>query len=213
MSINLADIRQDYARQELSPDDCLSDPVAQFERWLAEAIEARVLEPTAMHVASVGDDGHPSARIVLLKGVEDGQFVFYTNYHSRKGGQLDAHPWVALTFFWPELERQVRVEGRVARVAPEVSDAYFDSRPYTSRLGAWASEQSSEIPSKAELVKRAAMFGVRYPLKVPRPPHWGGYAVVPDRVEFWQGRPSRLHDRVLYTLHDDASWRIARLAP
>ena len=213
MPLNLADIRQDYAKKELSPQDCLPDPVAQFECWLQEAIAAQVLEPTAMHIASVGADGRPSSRIVLLKGVEDGQFLFYTNYASRKGQQLDAQPWIALTFFWPELERQVRIEGKVARVAPEVSDAYFASRPYTSRLGAWASEQSTEIASKAELVKRAAMFGVKFPLGVPRPPHWGGYAVVADRIEFWQGRPSRLHDRVQYTLGSDACWQRARLAP
>ena len=212
MSLQLADIRQEYSKQELSPDDCLPDPVAQFERWLHEAIAAEVNEPTAMHLATVGEDGRPAGRIVLLKGVEDGALVFYSNYQSRKGRALDAHPWAALTFFWPELERQVRVEGRVQRVAPEASDAYFASRPYTSRIGAWASEQSREIPSKTVLVTRAAMFGVKHPLSVPRPPHWGGYALVPDRVEFWQGRPSRLHDRVEYLLQD-GQWLRHRLAP
>lgn len=212
MSLQLADIRQEYSKQELSPDDCLPDPVAQFERWLAEAILAEVNEPTAMHLATVGEDGRPAGRIVLLKGVEDGALVFYSNYLSRKGRALDAHPWAALTFFWPELERQVRVEGRVQRVAPEASDAYFASRPYTSRIGAWASEQSREIASKTVLVTRAAMFGVKHPLSVPRPPHWGGYALSPDRVEFWQGRPSRLHDRVEYLLQD-GQWLRHRLAP
>lgn len=139
--------------------------------------------------------------------------LFYTNYLSRKGQQLDHNPHVALAFFWPELERQVRIEGTVARVAAEVSDAYFASRPYTSRLGAWASEQSSEIASKAVLVTRAAMFGARHPINVPRPPHWGGYAVTPERIEFWQGRPSRLHDRVVYTLQDGGGWQRSRLAP
>ncbi|KIA80047.1 pyridoxamine 5'-phosphate oxidase [Chromobacterium amazonense] len=213
MTLNLADIRLEYSKKELSPEDCLADPVAQFEIWLNEAISAQVHEPTAMNLAAVGPDGRPQARIVLLKGVEDGQLLFYTNYQSRKGQALDAHPYVALTFFWPELERQVRIEGKAARVAPEVSDAYFASRPYTSRLGAWASEQSSEIASKAVLVTRAAMYGARHPINVPRPPHWGGYAVVPDRVEFWQGRPSRLHDRVLYLLQADGSWKLSRLAP
>lgn len=213
MSLNLADIRQDYSKKELSPEDCLPDAVAQFELWLNEAMTAQVHEPTAMNVATVDENGRPSARIVLLKGVENGQLVFYSNYLSRKGRQLEANPFVSITFFWPELERQVRIEGRVVRVASEVSDAYFASRPYTSRLGAWASEQSTEISSKSVLVSRAAMFGVKHPLSVPRPPHWGGYAVIPDRIEFWQGRPSRLHDRVVYLLQADASWQRVRLAP
>ncbi|OWY41025.1 pyridoxamine 5'-phosphate oxidase [Xenophilus sp. AP218F] len=213
MSLNLADIRKDYSQKELSPDDCLADPAAQLEAWLNEAIAAQVNEPTAMNVASVDENGRPSARIVLLKGVEQGQLLFYTNYLSRKGRQLDARPYVAATFFWPELERQIRVEGQVRHVPEEVSDAYFASRPYTSRLGAWASEQSSEIGSKAVLVTRAAMFGARHPLNVPRPPHWGGYAITPERVEFWQGRPSRLHDRVLYTRDELGNWKTCRLAP
>jgi pyridoxamine 5'-phosphate oxidase len=192
MSLKLADIRQDYSKKELSPDECLADPVAQFELWFTEAMESKVMEPTAMHVATVSAQGRPSGRIVLLKGVEDRQFLFYTNYSSRKGLQIADNPYVSLTFFWPELERQVRIEGR---------------------LGAWASEQSSEIPSKAELIKRAAMFGIRHPVKVPRPPHWGGYGVVPQHMEFWQGRPSRLHDRVVYTLQDSGEWHKARLAP
>lgn len=213
MSLKLADIRKEYSKKELSPDDCLPDPVAQFEIWLNEAVAAEVPEPTAMHVASVDADGRPSARVVLLKGVEDGLFLFYTNYLSRKGRQIAGNPYVSLTFFWPELERQVRIEGPASRLPEAVSDAYFSSRPYTSRLGAWASEQSTEIPSKAELVKRAAMFGIRYPVKVPRPPHWGGFGVQPERIEFWQGRPSRLHDRVQYLRAEDGGWQKARLAP
>lgn len=213
MSLKLADIRQDYSKKELSPDDCLPDAVAQFEVWINEAMASQVPEPTAMHVASVSPEGRPSARIVLLKGVEDGQFLFYTNYLSRKGRQIADNPYVSLTFFWPELERQVRIEGRAMQLPGPVSDEYFASRPYTSRLGAWASEQSTEISSKAELVKRAAMFGIRHPIKVPRPPHWGGYGVTPDLIEFWQGRPSRLHDRVVYTLKDNGEWHKARLAP
>ena len=157
MSLKLAGIRQEYSKQELSPDDCLSDPIAQFELWFNEAMTSEVPEPTAMHVASVGPDGHPSGRVVLLKGVEDGQFLFYTNYLSRKGRQISDNPYVALTFFWPELERQIRVEGRAMQLPGPISDEYFASRPYTSRLGAWASEQSTEIPSKVEIVKRVAM--------------------------------------------------------
>lgn len=213
MSLNLADIRKDFSKKELSPEECLPDPLAQLESWLDQAIAAQMPEPTAMNLATAGADGRPTSRIVLLKGVEDGQLLFYTNYLSRKGRQLSDNPYVALTFFWPELERQIRIEGRAAQVAPEISDAYFASRPYTSRVGAWASEQSSEISSKGVLVSRAAMFGVKHPLNVPRPPHWGGYAVTPDRLEFWQGRPSRLHDRVQYALREDGGWKIARLAP
>ena len=212
MALKLADVGPDYAKKELSPEQCLPDPVAQFEVWMSEALEAKVEQPTAMHLATVGPDGRPSGRLVLLKGVEDGQFLFYTNYSSRKGQHLDGNPYVAMTFFWPELERQVRIEGTAARVSPEISDTYFASRPYTNRIGAWASEQSTEISSKAVLVKRAAEFGLRYALGVPRPPHWGGYGVTPDRLEFWQGRPSRLHDRVVYYLTPDG-WRKARLAP
>lgn len=212
MSRDIASIRKDYSKQELSPEDCHADPLAQFQQWLDEAIASELPEPTAMHIATVAADGRPSARLVLLKGIEQQRFVFYTNYDSRKGQQLANNPFVALTFFWPELERQVRIEGRAEKVAPEISDRYFASRPYQSRLGAWASPQSQIIANKAELIKRAAEYGLKYLTEVPRPPHWGGYAVTPERLEFWQGRPSRLHDRVQY-LRQDQQWQISRLAP
>lgn len=209
---DLAAIRQDYSRHSLSPEDCLPDPLVQFNRWLDEAIASGVSEPTAMHLATV-EAGRPSARVVLLKGIEGGGFVFYTNYDSRKGRQMEAVPFVALTFFWPELERSVRVEGRVEKVAPEVSDAYFASRPYQSRIGAWASLQSQPLEGPRTLLARAAKFAAQYITGVPRPPQWGGYAVKPDRMEFWQGRPSRLHDRVLYLPDGKGGWERQRLYP
>ncbi|MDQ8037317.1 MAG: pyridoxamine 5'-phosphate oxidase [Pedobacter sp.] len=209
---DLAAIREDYSRQSLSPEDCLANPLEQFSRWLDEAISAKVHEPTAMNVATV-ENGRPSARMVLLKGIEHDHFVFYTNYESRKGLQIEGDPFVALTFFWPELERSVRVEGRVEKVSAEISDEYFASRPYQSRVGAWASLQSQPLDSHTTLVTRAAGFAAKYVTGVPRPPHWGGYAVAADRIEFWQGRPSRLHDRVLYLLDGDRRWEKQRLYP
>jgi pyridoxamine 5'-phosphate oxidase len=209
---DLAAIREDYSRQSLSPDDCLPNPLEQFSRWLDEAIVARVHEPTAMNVATV-ENGRPSARMVLLKGIEQDHFVFYTNYESRKGIQITESPFVALTFFWPELERSVRIEGRVEKVSAENSDEYFATRPYQSRVGAWASLQSQPLDSHATLVTRAAGFAAKYVTGVPRPPHWGGYAVTADRIEFWQGRPSRLHDRVLYLLDGEGKWVKQRLYP
>lgn len=209
---DIARIRIDYAKARLGPEDCLHDPLAQFNRWLDEAITSQVNEPTAMNLATV-ENGRPSARMVLLKGIEGGAFVFYTNYLSRKGEQLQANPFAALTLFWPELERQVRVEGRVERVPEEASDAYFASRPYQSRVGAWASEQSQPLDSPTTLVARAAKFAAKHITHVPRPPHWGGFALRPDRMEFWQGRPSRLHDRVVYLREDNGSWSRQRLYP
>ena len=210
--MDLHNIRADYSKQELSEQECDASPLLQFERWLNEAVRAEVNEPTAMNVATVGEDGRPSSRMVLLKEVNAQGFVFFSNYLSRKGRALSAHPFAALTFFWPELERQVRVEGRVVLLDEAASDEYFKSRPYTSRIGAWASEQSSVIAGKSVLVARAAAVGLKHPISVPRPPHWGGYVVLPERLEFWQGRPSRLHDRIQYRLENE-SWLKERLAP
>ena len=210
--MDLHNIREDYSKRELSESECDSNPITQFEQWLQEAMHSQVNEPTAVNVSAVGEDGRPNSRMVLLKEVNAQGFVFFSNYLSRKGRSLAAHPFAALTFFWPELERQVRVEGRVEKLDEAASDEYFKSRPYTSRLGAWASEQSTVIANKAVLVKRAAAVGLKHPVSVPRPPHWGGYVVLPERIEFWQGRPSRLHDRIQYRL-ENGVWRKERLAP
>lgn len=210
--MDLHNIREDYSKQSLSKEDCAADPLTQFEQWLQEAIKAQVNEPTAVNVATVNEDGRPSSRIVLLKEVNAQGFVFFTNYHSRKGRAISHQPFVAMTFFWPELERQVRIEGRAQKLPEAESDTYFASRPYTSRIGAWASHQSEVIESHKTLLARAALIAAKHPLNVPRPPHWGGYLVIPDRVEFWQGRPSRLHDRICYQLQDN-QWIKERLSP
>ena len=210
---SLADLRKDYSRAELDESHVARDPLQQFERWLHEAVQAQLPEPNAMTVATVGADGRPSTRVVLIKGCDARGIVWYTNYASRKGRELAHHPYAALQFHWVELERVVRIEGRVEAVDAAESDAYYASRPLASRVGAWASEQSRVIGGRAELIRRAAEFGLKYGLQPPRPPHWGGYRLIPDAWEFWQGRPSRLHDRLQYRLQDDGSWQLQRLAP
>ncbi|PSJ79508.1 pyridoxamine 5'-phosphate oxidase [Neisseria iguanae] len=210
--MDLHNIREDYSKRELSESECGSNPITQFEQWLKEAMHSQVNEPTAVNVAAVGEDGRPNSRMVLLKEVNAQGFVFFTNYHSRKGKSFAANPFAALTFFWPELERQVRIEGRIEKLDAAASDEYFDSRPYTSRIGAWASNQSEVISGKAILVAKAAAVGAKHPLHIPRPPHWGGYIVIPDCIEFWQGRPSRLHDRIRYRL-ENGVWVKERLSP
>jgi len=208
-----AELRTEYKRETLDEAAVAPDPFAQFTRWFDETVAARVPEPNAMTLATVGPEGRPSARIVLLKGVDERGFVFYTNYDSRKGRDLAPAAPVALLFHWVELERQVRIEGRAERVEAALSDAYFASRPRASRLGAWASPQSAVVTDRAALEASYADAAVRFGQDVPRPPHWGGYRVAPDAFEFWQGRPSRLHDRLVFARDDGGGWTIARLAP
>ncbi|ACB64965.1 pyridoxamine 5'-phosphate oxidase [Burkholderia ambifaria] len=211
----LADLRINYSRASLDEADVAPDPFAQFDRWFKEALAAKLPEPNTMTLATVGENGRPSARIVLIKGVDERGFVFFTNYESRKGRDLAAHPYAALLFYWIELERQVRIEGRIEKTSTDESDRYFASRPLGSRIGAWASEQSAVIDSRATLEAREKAVAERYGENPPRPPQWGGYRVVPDAIEFWQGRPSRLHDRLLYTRDAAAApgWTISRLSP
>ena len=211
--MNIADIRKDYALRRLDESDVDADPFKQFHAWLREAIEAQVPEPTAMTLATAGASGRPAARIMLLKALDDRGFVFYTNYASRKGAELEARPAAALTFFWKELERQVRIEGAIEKVSAAESDEYFASRPLGSRIGAWASTQSATIESRQWLEARVEAAEAQHGESPPRPPHWGGYRVIPDWLEFWQGRQSRLHDRIAYTRGAGGGWQVTRLSP
>ena len=210
--MDIASIRTDYKRGELDETHAAADPIEQFSRWWEEARRCEIADVNAMTLATASAASRPSARTVLLKDFDSRGFVFYTNYDSRKGRELAANPQAALLFFWKELERQVRIDGRIERVSAEDSDAYFASRPLASRIGAWASPQSEAIPGKAWLVAKAAEMGLRHGLSPARPPHWGGYRVCPEAIEFWQGQPSRLHDRLLYT-RGDGGWIRSRLAP
>ena len=209
---DLADLRKSYERAELDEAASLPDPIAQFDLWLQQAIDGQLPEPNAMTLATVGANGRPSSRIVLIKGFDARGIVWYTNYESRKGRELAANPYASLQFHWVEMERVVRIEGRVEKASAEESDVYYASRPLDSRIGAWASPQSQVVTSRAVLVANAARFGAQFLLKPPRPPHWGGYRLVPDTFEFWQGRRSRLHDRLRYRL-ESAAWVRERLAP
>ncbi|HEX6290135.1 MAG TPA: pyridoxamine 5'-phosphate oxidase [Herpetosiphonaceae bacterium] len=212
--MSIADLRREYSQHGLRKSEVAADPFAQFQIWFDQALRAQVPEPNAMTLATATPDGIPSARVVLLKEFDARGFVFYTNYLSRKGDELEANPRAALVFFWPEMERQVRIEGRVERVTEQEADAYFASRPEGSRLGAWASPQSQVIAGRDVLDQRLAEVAAAHAgAAVPRPAHWGGYRVVPTTIEFWQGRPSRLHDRIRYRLSADQTWLIERLAP
>jgi len=209
---DIANLRKSYERAELDESASHPDPLEQFRLWLQQALDAQLPEPNAMTLATVGNDGRPSSRIVLIKGFDERGIVWFTNYQSRKGRELEAHPFAALQFHWVELERVVRIEGRVTKTSAEESDAYFDSRPLDSRIGAWASPQSQVIASRSVLVANAAKYGAQFMLRPPRPPHWGGFRLAPDTYEFWQGRKSRLHDRLRYRL-DGGHWIRERLAP
>lgn len=212
MNTHIADLRKSYERAQLSEDAAHPDPLQQFQQWLEQALAAQLPEPNAMTLATVGSDLRPATRIVLIKGCDARGIVWYTNYDSRKGRELAGNPWAALQFHWVELERVVRIEGCVEKVDSAESDAYFHSRPLDSRIGAWASPQSQVLVSRAVLLANAARYGAQFLLDPPRPPHWGGYRLKPDCWEFWQGRKSRLHDRLRYRLEQGA-WVRERLAP
>ncbi|HZS80414.1 MAG TPA: pyridoxamine 5'-phosphate oxidase [Herbaspirillum sp.] len=211
--MSIADLRKDYSRASLSELDVAPDPIAQFSMWLDEAIKAEIPEPTAMSVATVGPDGKPSSRIVLLKQIDAAGLTWFTNYHSRKGSEIAQHPYVALLFHWVELERQVRIEGKAERLAASESDAYFYSRPLASQLSAIASAQSQPVDRRETLEAQLAVAQQKYGAQPVRPEYWGGYRVVPEKLEFWQGRRSRLHDRVVYTRTTDGAWSRQRLQP
>lgn len=211
---SIADLRREYGTGGLTKADAGDDPFALFHRWFAAAVAAELTDPNAMILATATPDGFPSARAVLLKALDDRGFTFFTNYDSRKGREMAANPRVALVFLWHQLERQIRVEGTVEVVTAAESDAYFVNRPLGSRLGAWASPQSAVIPDRAFLEREHAELTAKYPDgSVPRPPNWGGYRVIPSAIEFWQGRPSRLHDRIAFTRRPDGTWQRERLAP
>lgn len=210
---SIADIRKSYQKKELHRSDVDTDPILQFKKWWEEALAANADEVNAMTLSTCSDDRKPSSRIVLLKGIHENGFVFFTNYNSRKASELDQNPFASLLFFWKELERQVRIEGRVEKTDTKESDTYFASRPRESQVGAWTSPQSKTIPSRDFLQKKEKEIEDQFRDKqIPRPPNWGGYLLIPGRMEFWQGRPGRLHDRILYTSSEN-EWKIERLAP
>lgn len=212
MEKNIGNIRIDYMLKKLNEEDVLEDPLQQFEVWWNEAVESKINEVNAMTVSTVSPEGYPSARIVLLKDFSAEGFTFFTNYDSRKGSHIDANNRVSLVFFWKELQRQVNIEGYAEKIDAEKSDEYFQMRPYGSRIGAWSSPQSQIIESRNVLEQNEENFKNQYPEFVPRPAHWGGYIIKPERVEFWQGRSSRLHDRIVYVLVD-SQWKTFRVAP
>lgn len=211
--IDIAALRENYSKGSLDVQDVNVSPIEQFHKWFHEAIASKLPEPNAMVLSTVSNEGKPSARVVLLKGFDTG-FTFFTNYLSRKGAELAENPNVCITFFWAELERQVRIEGIIEKVTSEESDAYFQSRPIASQIGAWVSNQSMVITEREILEERENYLKAKFGNdSIPRPPHWGGYRLIPNYIEFWQGRPSRLHDRIAYTKLVDHTWKIERLSP
>ncbi len=211
---SLSDIRKEYQLQTLQENEVNDDPVEQFAKWWDDAIESKIDEVNAMTLSTVNEEGKPSARIVLLKGFDKNGFIFFTNYNSHKGDHLKHCPYVSLVFFWKELERQVKIEGEVIKVSEAESDIYFNSRPRESRIGAWASPQSKVIENRSILEDNLLKYQQQFTDEnIPRPSHWGGYLVKPTLLEFWQGRPNRLHDRILYSLQNNGGWTIERLAP
>jgi pyridoxamine 5'-phosphate oxidase len=213
MNASIAGLRKEYTLNGLNEEDVLASPTKQFQKWFQEALEADVLEPNGMVLSTIREDGFPAGRVVLLKELDDQGFVFYTNYNSDKGQNLVQHPVASLTFWWGELERQVRIVGKVEKVTAAESDAYFAVRPVGSQIGAWVSNQSEVLANRAILDEKVRFFVEKYTDQVvPRPSHWGGYRVVPHEIEFWQGRPSRLHDRIRYVLQNN-EWKIERLSP
>ncbi len=215
MNQSVADLRQNYTLGELTETNVESNPIQQFKLWFEQAVAADIMEPNAMTLATATPDGKPTARIVLLKGFDERGFVFYTNYQSLKGQQAIANPQAALVFFWDRVQRQVRIEGKIAKVSPEESDCYFFSRPLGSQIGAWVSPQSQVIPDREFLAAKQQEIEDKYQNQdqISRPEHWGGFRVVPEVIEFWQGRPNRLHDRLVYRLQSDNSWIVERLSP
>lgn len=208
----LQNLRKQYTKSSLTTSSVHPEPLTQFEKWFNEMLKSGFYEPSAMTLATSSSAGKPTARVVLLKGFDAGGFVFYTNYKSRKGRDIEENPFGCLLFYWDKLERQIRIEGAIEKVTRAESEAYFRSRPYKSRLGAWASKQSSVIPERSEIVKEFLKYMVKFRRDVPLPPVWGGYRLIPDSFEFWQGRPNRLHDRIRYT-RQKKGWKIERLAP
>ena len=214
LNAHIRQARIDYSLAELDEKMVDIQPLVQFQKWLAQAIEAKLLEPYAMTISTVDHESKPSARIVLLREITDKGLVFYTNYTSKKGNDINANPYGAATFFWPELQRQIRFEGKLQKVSSEKSDSYFQSRPRESNYGAWASEQSAELKSRTDLEEKIANIKIQFADKpIARPPVWGGYELVITKAEFWQGRNSRLHDRIQYTDNSENNWNIKRLSP